>query len=199
MFENNEEKVRYGNILREFYTEMGKKDIPFDQLLDFYAEELLREMPENIKKGCVKLSDFSEKDWKCLIAANTGSSNLTSYGVKGSTVNQRGTEMSWSNASRCWFTHESVREGEHINLDANEMIIPCSIKRADRIRCYISELPLYYGSTEAKVREEVTAKESLDIFTEGMLGDIIDKMPLDKANKLKDEIRKKGWGFFFDK
>ena len=196
MFEN-EPAVGYGDTLREFYAEMGKRDIPFDQLLDFYAEELLRDMPENTKGDCIKLSEFSETDWKCLIAANSKSSSMTSYGVKGSTVKKRGTKLSWSNGSRTWYVHQPVEEGDSIRLDANEMIIPCSVKRAQRLRCYIHELPLYYGSTEAKVRGEVSAKESLDIYTEGKLGSVIDNLPKEAADKLKDEIRKKGWGFFF--
>ena len=113
MFEN-EPAVGYGDTLREFYAEMGKRDIPFDQLLDFYAEELLRDMPENTKGDCIKLSEFSETDWKCLIAANSKSSSMTSYGVKGSTVKKRGTKLSWSNGSRTWYVHQPVEEGDSI-------------------------------------------------------------------------------------
>ncbi|HEC40670.1 hypothetical protein LCGC14_0223180 [marine sediment metagenome] len=194
---NNEQSLKYAETLREFYSEMSKKDIPFDQLLDFYANELLSDMPKNIREGCIKLSDFSEKDWKCLIAANVGSDKLVSYGIKGSIVKERGTKMSWSNGSRTWFTHQPVDKRDSIRLDANEMIIPCSFKRAERLRCYINELPLYYSSTEAKMRGEISAKDSLDIYTEGRVGSILDSLPKDQADKLKDQIRKKGWGFFF--
>lgn len=194
---NEEKAIRYGDTLREFYSEMKKKDIPLDQLLTFYGDELLRDMPENTKGDCIQLGNFTEKDWKCLIAANRGSEGLVSYGVKGSIANDRSTKMSWSNASRSWFTHRPVERGESIRLDANEMLIPCSPKRAERLRCYINELPLYYGSTEAKMRGEVTAKESLSIYTEGKLGDVINKLPKEMADNLKKEIKEKGWGFFF--
>lgn len=196
---DDEDAVKYGDILREFYAEMDKRDLPLDQLLDFYGEELLVDMPKNIRGDCVKISDFNEKDWKCLIAANTKSGTMLSYGVKGSIAKEKSTHMSWSNGSRCWYTHSPVQEGQSIRLDANEMLIPCSPKRADRIRCYINELPLYYSSTEAKMRGEVTAEESLSIYTEGKLGHIIDKLPKEMADDLKDKIREKGWGFFFDK
>lgn len=197
MILDDEDVVKYGDTLRDFYAEWKKKDIPFDQLLDFYADELLADMSENVKRDCVKLSEFTDKDWKCLIAANTKSGTLLSYGVKGSIAKGRSTKMSWSNGARSWFTHQPVEEEESIRLDANEMLIPCSVKRANRLRCYINELPLYYGSTEAKKRGEVTAEESLSIYTEGKLGHIIDKLPKEAADELRDEIRKKGWGFFF--
>lgn len=194
----DEEKIlQYADTLREFWQEKEKGEVDIDALMDFYETELKADMSEGWREGCANLKELNDKDWKCLIDANKINAGLLSYGVKGRTTTDRGTFMSWSNAARSWGVQRPVQKGEDIRLDANQMIIPCSPKRAERIRCYIKELPLYYGSTEAKMRGEVSEKESFDIFTEGKLGDVLDNMSKDISDEIKKQIKDKGWGFFF--
>lgn len=194
---DDEKVVQYAEILREFWEEKEKGEVDIDALMDFYEVELKADMSEDWREGCASLRKLNEKDWKCLIDANKINSGLLSYGMKGQRATERGTFMSWSNAARTWVVHNPVDKGDDVRLDANQMVIPCSPLRAERIRCYIKELPLYYGSTEAKMRGEVTEKESFDVFVEGKLGEILDALPKHISDKLSEEINKKGWGFFF--
>ncbi|MCP4762622.1 MAG: hypothetical protein GY870_12650 [archaeon] len=196
---DEEKALRYADTLREFWQEKEKGEVGINSLMDFYETELKADMEDYDKSGCASLKDMNEKDWQCLIDANKINSGLLSYGVKGSTATEKGTFMSWSNGSRSWGVFKPVQKGESVRLDANQMIIPCSPLRAQRIRCYIKELPLYFGSTEAKLRGEVSLKESFDIVTEGHMGEVFDKLPKEMADKLKKQIKDKGWGFFFGK
>jgi hypothetical protein len=83
-------------------------------------------------------------------------------------------------------------------IDANEMIVPISAERAKRISCYVKDLPLYYGSTEAKMRGQVSPKEALDVFLEGKgITDLLDKLPPDARENMRKKIEEKGWGWYF--
>lgn len=156
-----------------------------------------KQKPEN-DVLCKELSDFTSKDWEALKTCNLISDGRTQYGLRKEEI-KRGTLMSWSNGAERWFAHKPVEKGEKVKrLDANEMICPISFERAKRIACYIKELPLYYASTEAKLRGQVSGREALDIFLEGHgISNILDKLKPEHRESIIKDIKKKGWGWFF--
>jgi len=165
-------------------------------------QEIIDVIGKKIEKkyGCIDVSEFNDKDWTALRLANNIAEKGVRYGISEGKTLHKGTNFSWSNAEKQWFSGRSVPKGREVRLDANEMIVPISPERGKRISCYIKELPLYYASFEAKLKGEVSPREALDVFAEGKgISDLLDKLPMDKREEIRKEIKEKGWGWFFGK
>jgi MoaA/NifB/PqqE/SkfB family radical SAM enzyme len=78
-------------------------------------------------------------------------------------------KLSWSNGIRSWLMKDDpkIEKGEEVRLDANEIIVPVSPLRMDRIICYLNDLPLYSASIEAQERGEFSRKEALAVWLKG--------------------------------
>lgn len=152
--------------------------------------------PENFS-GCIEISEFNKNDWKALKECNKRVEERVRYGMRREKTS-RGTKLSWSNGAKRWFPQTPVEDGETVKLDANMIVCPLSIERTKRISCWLKDLPLYAASTEAQLRGEVSRREALDMFAEGHgISDLLDELPKDIRDKMRKDIQKKGWEWFF--
>lgn len=74
----------------------------------------------------------------------------TSYGVRYETALAPGWKVSWSNGNKSWFPYETVKKGQVVRLDANEIIVYAKGPYLKRIVASLPVLPLYKHSTEGK-------------------------------------------------
>lgn len=169
----------------------------FDLEVQEIIDVISKDKPEGFS-DCLDVDKFTDKDWEALKKCNIESDKRVHYGVR-EPVPIRGTAMSWSNGAKRWFAGQPIEIGDKVRkMDANEMICPISSQRAQRIACYIKDLPLYYASTEAKMRGDVTQREALDVFAEGHgIPELLERFEPEAREKIRLEIKEKGWGWFF--
>lgn len=153
--------------------------------------------------GCKKIENFNKKDWEALDKCNKisdGRVRLGRYGEKHAP--ERGTVLLWTNTDAMWGVMQSVEKGEIYSykhpLDSNQMLCPISKMRAENIKCYIKELPLYYASLEAKFTGKVSSRQALDVFAEGHgISELLEGLDPEMRERVIKDIREKGWGWFF--
>lgn len=175
---------------------MEKKNLDFDPEVEKAIRVISQIKPTNFS-GCIEIEDFNKNDWNALHQCNLIIDGATRYGIREEELD-KGTHLFWSNNARRWFVSGSVNKGEKKRLDANEVICFMSPQRAKRVACWLKELPLYYASTEARIRDEINDREALDIFAEGKgIGDLLENLPKEEQDAVRKEIRKKGWKWFF--
>ena len=104
--------------------------------------------------------NLNERDLRALIEVSREIEKRTSYGLRKELAEEKGTVLAWSNASKTWFVYRTVDKGEEVVLDANQILVPISPGRAERIRKCLPALPLYALSFEAKERGEVPEVEA---------------------------------------
>ncbi len=77
----------------------------------------------------------------------------TEYGTRVEVAKQSGWILGWSNNGRRWGRyHRSVKRGEEVKLDANEILLYGPARYIDNIAKQLPYLPLYQYSTEAGLR-----------------------------------------------
>jgi len=108
----------------------------------------------------VECQNLNERDLKALIEVSREIEKRTSYGLRKELAEEKSTVLAWSNASKAWFVYRTVDKGEEVILDANQILVPISPGRAERIRKCLPALPLYALSFEAKERGEVPKAEA---------------------------------------
>ena len=107
---------------------------------------------------------FTENDWRALVKANEEISARQSYGVRTELAYEDGVRAMWSNGSKAWIcSSEPIEKDTEIHMDANEIFLPVSPERCKRIQPCMEVHPLYYNSSEAWVKGEVSqAKAGLN-------------------------------------
>lgn len=120
-------------------------------------------------------------------------STLNTYGVRDVTPEEDSFRFAWSNGARSWYVAGNVKAGESTRLDANEFVYPKSeigsSEDAFTMSVMMPELPLYYGSTEAGSRGEVTMKEKFDAWRSGKPEIVVGSEVVDKTAELfEDEL-----------
>jgi len=125
----------------------------------------------DIPEECIKSSEkFTEKDWKACVELNEEISKRTTYGIREELANKDGVMLSWSNGSRKWFgSGGKIKKGSVVSMDANELFAPISPSRFERVNDCLGVLPLYFGSTEAQLREEVPRSQAIEIWAKGQI------------------------------
>jgi len=132
---------------------------------------------------------------------NNEISGRRSYGIREELIpkGQSGKVFSWSNGSACWYFGGVDRGPKSIRLDANEILVTYGIggwpKELNRPKIWESfkemliDLPLYSGSTEAKVRGVFSLKD-IDV-PPGVIVGLVDGT-LDKDSV--EALRRKAFG-----
>lgn len=128
----------------------------------------------DIPEDCIKASKkFNEEDWRMLAFANEEISRRLSYGIREELAEKDGIRTSWSNGSRSWMGgRQKITKGTIVSMDADEMFLPMSPVRFERIHGCLGTLPLYFGSFEAKARGELLEAEATRIWAKGQLARI---------------------------
>ncbi len=75
------------------------------------------------------------------------------YGVREEMAEVDSTVIIWSNEARNWFVERArgrIKAGERVKLDANEVLVPFSPVRIERVIGFLKPPPLYMLSYEAK-------------------------------------------------
>lgn len=85
-----------------------------------------------------------------LIAINNQINKRIQYGIRIETALKRGYKLQWSNTLAKWFVGYSVKTGEQIKLDANEILVYGRMKDIVSILPKLNSLPLYANSYEYK-------------------------------------------------
>jgi hypothetical protein len=131
------------------------------KIKDIVSCDLTPKEHYTIPSECNKASiGFSEGDWKALLFANDEVGKLCFYGLRNVKVEKDGSLLSWSNGGKQWYvSYDKVKKGRDLKLDANELYLPFSPERCNRIKPCLRDLPLYYCSTEAQARGEVSWEE----------------------------------------
>ena len=97
--------------------------------------------------------DLTKEDLRAVTVTDERITERTGYGVRSEIAEEPSTEISWSNGGACWVVYpRRIEPGTEVELDANEIIVPYSPVRMDRIVDFLIELPLYRLSTEAGLR-----------------------------------------------
>jgi len=117
-----------------------------------------------VKIDCDKLvKNLNKKDLKAFVETNEKIDELTSYGMRSELIEcNRPVLVYWSNGTADWnvghpdsLWTKGKKIGDEIHLDANQMIVCHPYKTMKKIAPCLKTLPLYYCSTEAKMRGEV--------------------------------------------
>lgn len=146
-------------------TKITKKEI--EEMRSRLDPKIRIEVPE----GCAKASErFSEKDWEAVVMINDEISKRTSYGTREERADEPSIVLSWSNAGKTWYImRRKVDTGEIETLDANQLLVPISSVRYNRIKECLGVLPLYFGSTEAWSKGEMAHADAIEIWAYGQL------------------------------
>lgn len=119
-------------------------------------------------ESCIEPPQFTENDLAAIVEANIQILERTYYGLRRERPKNKSTQLSWSNGSKSWIVYyDTVKSNEEAELDANQILVPFSPERMKRVVCHLKPLPLYYASTESKLRGESTQKSALMIWLEG--------------------------------
>ena len=86
-------------------------------------------------------------------------SQRTSYGLREEVAEAPGVVIVWSNASADWHDHRSVRKGERLVLDANQVFVPYPRNRVAAVLHLLEPLPLGKYSFEAIARKTAEARK----------------------------------------
>ncbi len=87
--------------------------------------------------------------------ANTMINRLLTLGTRKETATVRSRRVSWSNHQEQWSVHggPTVKKGEVVTLDANEILLPFAmVKAIDEASFGFYEHPLFFNSFEAGER-----------------------------------------------
>jgi len=134
---------------------MSKKERKCD-----YPEE--EREPE---EKCVNPTEFSDKDIEAIVQTNMQILDLTEYGMRRQRAKKKSTELMWSNEAEKWvIVYKPVNPNEVVELDANEILVPFSKARMQRLACHLKTLPLFYASIEAQARGKATRKSALALW-----------------------------------
>lgn len=134
----------------------------------------------------VKLSakDLTKEDLRAVTITDEKIAERTDYGVRSEIAEEPSTEVVWSNGGACWVVYPGrIEQGTEVELDANEIIVPFSPARMDRIVDFLVELPLYRLSTEAKMRGVETPWRADMEWAEKQL----ERMTRERIEKAKEE------------
>lgn len=111
--------------------------------------------------------EFSEKRLDKAIAEVN---KRVGYGVRQEKTDRKMYFMIWSNGSKSWFVSREIQPGYTVSLDANEILIEAdSVAEAELYSKFLPVLPLYYASSEAKSRREVSWDEATLNLIEGIV------------------------------
>jgi len=144
----------------------------FIRRLEELPEEVERRFEEMVKeigmekydetKVPEKCKQLNDRDWEAVLLANYEIQERTAYGVRRELAQERSTKIFWSDAAKKWCVEGGIEKGRDVALDANEVIVPKSPLRMERVVECLIDLPLYALSTEAGMRKEVEPqKQSL--------------------------------------
>ena len=138
-----------------------------------------------IPEGCKTAQErFTENDWRALIHANDEIGKRIGYGIREETASCNGTHLTWSNGGKQWVTgYTKIKKGRQLRLDANEIFLPLSPERAHRIQPCLRDLPLYYCSSEAQSRGEVSWDEAGMEWAIRQLARLLGKKPQELAKE----------------
>ena len=107
-------------------------------------------MPRGIK---LSVKDLTHKDLSAVDVTDKEIMKRTGYGVRREVAKEPSTRIVWSNAGAHWIVYlNRIEPGTEVELDANEIMVPFSPARMERIADFLVELPLYAASIEAKMR-----------------------------------------------
>lgn len=83
---------------------------------------------------------------------NNAIAGLTRYGTRQETVTDGCILLAWSNAFKRWYAGRLTDPGER-TIDANQLVVSGEVfERVDAMIPHLAVLPLYYNSTEARMR-----------------------------------------------
>jgi len=154
----------------------------------YVNDELEMQLSEEVRDAVIP---FDRVNLDSFDSVSDKISTLNSYGVRDVVPEKDSYRFAWSNGARSWYVaRDGVKAGESVRLDANEFVFPKkeigSKKDAFTMSVMMPELPLYYGSTEAGARGEVTLKEKFDTWRSGnpeavveteLVDEMIEEMP----------------------
>ena len=100
------------------------------------------------------MPDISE-DAKVVEHLNTLISQRTSYGRRTEIASKASHVLVWSNASSDWYVlFYTVKRGESVSLDANELLVPYGKAQIRRIIPLLMPLPLASYSFESRTKRQ---------------------------------------------
>lgn len=142
-----------------------------DDEIDELDKQLKPKYIIEITKNCIEASNsFNEKDLQAMILANEEISKRVYYGIREETTQADGIVLSWSNGSKDWYGgNDKINRGKKLHLDANEIFLPISPERFERIKACLGVLPLYFGSFEAQAKGEICRADTLTIWGKGQI------------------------------
>jgi len=116
-----------------------------------------------------KIKKLSPEELNAYVETNKKIKERTSYGIRTELVpRDNSTVLMWSNAARAWkvahpesfLGREAKKAGAEIRLDANMIVVPHEYQTVQKFANCLQPLPLYFCSTEAKMRGEVDPIEA---------------------------------------
>lgn len=101
----------------------------------------------------IAVKNLSDADIRAAKKINELIDQRRYYGVREELAESDSTVIAWSNATRDWIVEVArgkIKVGERVKLDANEVLVPFSPARIERVKPFLKPLPLYMLSFEAK-------------------------------------------------
>lgn len=118
--------------------------------------ERLREIAERCDPGVL-----TEDDAVAIETADEMIKKRTYYGMRTERASKPSVILTWSNGGRQWLVSRNrIEQGTDISLDANEILVPFSPVRMDRVQPCVIDLPLYFGSLEAWARDDIVEQKT---------------------------------------
>jgi len=143
-------------------------------------------MPRGVK---LSAKDLTRKDLIAVDITDKEIMKRTEYGMRGEVAKEPSTKIVWSNGGACWIVYpRRIEPGTEVGLDANEIIVPFSPARMERIADFLVELPLYAASTEAKIRGVETPWRADATWAVGQIKRLI-REEIEKRKKDSGEIK----------
>lgn len=114
---------------------------------------------------------LTDNDAFAIATADDKIKKRTYYGMRREKADKPSVTLSWSNGSRSWsVSSRRIEAGEEVTIDANEILVPFSPTRMNRVLPCVIDLPLYFASTEAWARDEVvSAKTAIEVWALGQI------------------------------
>ena len=142
----------------------------------FVNDELEKKLSEEVRDVVIP---FDRVNAGSFDSVSDKISTLNSYGVREVVPEEDSFRFAWSNGARSWYVSgDGVKAGDSVTLDANEFVHPKSeigsSEDAFTMSVMMPELPLYYGSTEAGDRKEVSLDEKFNVWRSGHPDIVVD-------------------------
>jgi len=134
--------------------------------MDDKESERLREIAERCDPGVL-----TDSDANAIVTADEMVKKRTYYGMRAERASKPSVILTWSNGGRQWLVDPNRIEPEtDVSIDANQILVPFSSVRMNRVLPCVIDHPLYFGSLEAWARDDIVEqKTAIMVWASGQI------------------------------